>query len=408
MDKKKKQTIVLLIYFLSPIVASIIYYITSSNVEELSLLNRVGSTLGILAFIWMCFNILLVCKFKIIEENFSLDGVMKFHTRMSAVAIALASVHYPISFEAVCALKLFTQGRTLSEVVYSGGVAWLIFIILMTIALIFMKNGAEDSFFMMIRNSFFKINIRYNVNKVLHNLTLVAAGMALFHALSSTTSKSSLLMRLVYFFFALITFIGWGYHKIIRRFRPDSDPYMYRKASWDVDTTEIIPKKDKKWALSSIENTPSLYPCLQCGSCTVTCPVSEITEGDFNPRLIIKLLLDGAREKILNEKQPNVWACTHCHSCDEICPQGVHLSNSFNFVRNISAEQKEAPEGFLNEAKNVYLCGEAIPRQDEILKRREILNLPARVKIDMQEIHNIMDMTGFHSLVETHSTEAEN
>ena len=279
----------------------------------------------------------------------------------------------------------------------------MIFVTLMVIALAFMTNRGKDSIFMFIRAFFFKINIRYNVNKALHNLTLLGVGVVLFHALSSLTSESSMLMRLVYFFFPLITFIGWGYHKIIRKFRTDSDPYLYRKASWDIDTTEIKPKRDKTWALNLIESIPSLYPCLQCGSCTVSCPVSEITEGDFNPRIIIKHMIDGSREKILSEKQPNVWACTHCHSCDETCPQGVRLTNSFNFVRNRSAEQKEAPEGFLSEAKAVYQYGEAIPLQDEILKRREILNLPARLKIDMQELQNIMDMTGFHSLVETPS-----
>ncbi|MCK5590885.1 MAG: hypothetical protein KAI72_02910, partial [Candidatus Pacebacteria bacterium] len=83
-----------------------------------------------------------------------------------------------------------------------------------------------------------------------------------------------------------------------------------------------------------------------------------------------------------------------------ICPQGVKISEIFIFLRNRFAEQNDAPEGYLSEAKAVYNFGVSIPLQSGIIKRREMLKLPSRPEYDIQEIQNIMDMTGFNILVE--------
>ena len=399
MESKTKKTSLLLIYYLSPIVASIIYWfeepeplILTSNDLLLNLIHRAGSMLGIFAFIWMCFNILIAIRFKIIEENFSLEGIIKFHTRMATVALGLSIIHYPMS----------RWGRTLSQTLMrTGSIGFMIFFTLMVLAIIFMTNRfINRNKIVNMRAFFYKKKFRYNVNKILHNLMLLGVIVIFIHTLFSITSESSILMRIVYSFFTIITFIGWVYHKLIRRFRKVSDPYAYRKASWDILVSEIIQKGDNAWALNLIQNNPSLYPCLQCGSCTATCPVSDITEGDFNPRKIINNLLIGSKDTILIDKEPNVWDCTNCYSCDEICPQGVKLSEIFYFLKNSLAELKEAPDGFLSEAEMVYNFGVSIPPQDVIKKRREILELPSRPENDIQEIQDMMDMAGFNIIVE--------
>jgi heterodisulfide reductase subunit C len=395
MASKPKQALLLLIYYLSPIAASIIYWF-SSNDLGLNLIQRAGSILGIFAFIWMCFNILIAIRFKIIEENFSLEGIIKFHTRMASIALFLSVIHYPMS----------RVGRELIGdlnplLMRTGPIGFMVFFTLMVLAIIFMTNlFINRNKIVNMRAFFYKKKFRYNVNKVLHNLTLLGVIVIFVHSFFSITSESSTLMRIVYFIFTIITLLGWIYHKLIRRFLSVSDPYAYRKASWDILVSEIIQKRDNAWALKLLQNNPSLYPCLQCGSCTATCPVSDITQGDFNPRKIINNLLVGSRDKILIDKEPNVWDCTNCYSCDEICPQGVRLSETFNFLKNLFAERKEAPEGFLGEAENVYNFGVSIPLQSGIKKRREKLDLPSRPEFDIQEIQDMMDMTGFNLLVE--------
>ena len=393
---KAKQIIFLLIYYISPIIVSIIYWFEEPVTLLLSdrdfsdnLMNRTGSILGIFAFIWMCFNILIALKFKLIEESFSLEALFKFHITMSTVALCLSIVHFPLS----------SMGRSLSDMlVRTGRIGFMIFFALMVLAIIFMTNRyIKHSSIANMRAFFAKIKFSYNVNKFLHNLMLLGVVMSYGHTVLSLTVESSSLMNLVYTLFTFTTVIGWVYRKIIRS---KSDPYISRKASWDILATGKIQNRDDVWALKLIQTNPSLYPCVQCGSCTATCPVSDVTKGDYNPRKLLKSVLVGSKDKILTDKEPNVWDCTQCYSCDEICPQGVKLSELFYFLRNRLAEQKEAPDGFLGEAEIVYNNGVSIPLQSVIQKRRESLNLPSRPEFDLQEIQDLMDMTGFNILVD--------
>ena len=99
MASKIKHVVLLSIYYLSPIVASLIYWFEEpldSNDMLNNLIHRSGSIFGIFAFIWMCFNILIQIKLKITEESYSLNKIINFHTIMATVAIILGSVHYPL------------------------------------------------------------------------------------------------------------------------------------------------------------------------------------------------------------------------------------------------------------------------------------------------------------------------
>jgi len=404
MVSKSKKAFLLLMYYISPIIASIIYwfeepkpFILTSNDLLMNLTHRAGSILGIFAFTWMCFNIIIAIKFKMMEENFSLEGVLRFHTTMAAIALLFSIVHYPLS----------RLGRTLpTTLMRTGTIGFTIFFGLMVLAFIFMTNRLiKRKRIVYLRAFSYKIKFKYNINKALHNLMMLGVITIFFHAFLSITSESSILMRGVYFFFTTIALIGWIYHKLIRRFRSESDPYAYRKAPWDVVISEIIQERNNKWALGVILRNPSLFPCLQCGSCTATCVVADITEGDFNPRKIMENLLLGSRDKILIDKKPNIWDCSHCHSCDEICPQHVRLADIFIFLRNKITEQTEAPDGYLSEAEVVYNFGVSIPLQSEIIRRREMLKLPPLPEFDIQEIQDIMDMTGLNTLVEKSEVE---
>lgn len=400
MVSKAKKAFFLSIYYLSPIFASIIYWFEEpldGNDMLNNLIHRAGSILGIFAFIWMCFNIIMIIKIKLIEENFCLDGIIRFHTIMAAIALIIGGIHYP----------MVRLGREYSSFqIRSGTLGFGTFVILMVLALIFMSNRLLR--FKTIENlrlSANRMKFKYNVYKVLHNITMLGVFVIFIHTIIAFTSAGSMLMRSLYSFFFGITFIGWVYHKLIRRFRSESDPYVYRKASWDTIVSEIIPETNKKWALGLLKQNPSLYPCLQCGICTEICPVSKITSGDFNPRKIIEYLLLGLKDKILIDKKPNVWDCTQCYSCDEICPQHIRIIESILFLRNKFAQQKEAPDEFLDEGKVVYDFGVTIPLQSAIIRRREKLELSPIPEYDIREIQDIMDMTDFDKLVKESKVE---
>jgi heterodisulfide reductase subunit C len=392
MASKTKQVLLLLIYFLSPIIVTIIYL--SENPVN-NLVHLVGSVFGIFSFIWMCFNIIMMAKISLIEKNSSLEWILKFHTIMAITALSFGFVH---------ALTLVLMGRTYAySQLITGLIGSIILLFLMVLANIFMSNRLiKNDIIGNLRVSAYKKNFKYNINKILHNLTITAVFVIFMHTLISYPSRNSLIMRSTFFIFFDITFIGWGYHKLVRRLRLETDPYMHRKASWDVladVTTWLYQGTNNDWAVQLLKQTPSLYPCLQCGTCTNNCPVSNYTKGEYNSRHLIQCILKGLEGKIIIDQDPNVWQCTQCYTCAENCPQHVELPEIVIFLRNKLAERGEAPDGFLGEAKVVYDYGISIPIQNAVIRRRKILGLPPITKYDVQEIQDIMDMAGFNDLV---------
>ena len=392
MASKIKQVLLLLIYFFSPIITSIIYLFENSSID---LVHLVASVLGIFSFIWMCFNIIMMAKISLIEKNSSLEWILKYHTIMAITALSFGFVH-------ALTLVLMRRNYDYSQLI-TGFIGSIILLSLLALATIFMSNRLiRNEIIGNLRASAIEKNFKYNINKILHNLTITAVFVIFMHTLISYPSRNSIIMRSVYFMFFDITFIGWVYHKFVRKLRLETDPYMHRKAPWDTQV-EIIPwlyqGTNNDWALQLVKQNPSLYPCLQCGTCTSNCPVSNYTKGGYNSRRLIQCILKGLKDKIIIGMDPNVWQCTQCYTCVENCPQHVELPDIIIFLRNKLAEQKEAPDGFLSEAKLVYNNGVSIPLQSSVIRRRKILGLPSVLKYDIQEIQDIMDMTGLKDLV---------
>ena len=85
----------------------------------------------------------------------------------------------------------------------------------------------------------------------------------------------------------------------------------------------------------------NLMMCYSCGSCTATCPISEIDES-FNPRLMIKKSLLGYKEEVLNND--DLWKCIQCRRCAAHCPQNVKFADIMRVLRNMSIEAGYYPE----------------------------------------------------------------
>ncbi|HKL13708.1 MAG TPA: 4Fe-4S dicluster domain-containing protein [Halanaerobiales bacterium] len=79
----------------------------------------------------------------------------------------------------------------------------------------------------------------------------------------------------------------------------------------------------------------NLMMCYSCGSCTATCPISEIDES-FNPRMIIKKSLLGYKEEVLDND--DLWKCIQCRRCVAHCPQNVKFADIMRVLRNMSIE----------------------------------------------------------------------
>ena len=397
METKANKIYLLLIYAISPIIASIIYLIEEPipYLGPDELIHRIGSIFGILAFIWMCFNIIIMTKIKIIETNYSLDWLNKFHMWTAVIAIILGSLHYPLM--RIGGAIDPTQLRT-------GNFGWASFVILMVLAKIFMSNNLmKYKAIGKMRLSAYIIRFKYGVNKILHNVMMVGLVLIFYHSIISFTSISSLYMLSVYYFFFGITFIGWFYHKVIRRFRATSDPYAYRKSFWDDVGLDGVSEKNRKWAFISLKHNPSLYPCLQCGTCTSECPISIVTKGSYNPRRNVLATLLGYKDLLLNGNDLAIWGCTDCHTCVEVCPQGIELTDLFASLKNQSIALGKGPDYIIEQAKTILDYAKAIPSQPAIERRRQELGLPAVLEPDISEVQTLLTNLGIKDKIELRS-----
>jgi len=317
---------------------------------------------------------------------------------MAIIALFFGFLHAPL---------LYFFGKYGDYPIITGLIGLYTLLILMIVAFIFMTNRLVKSKKIgKMRGFVYKKKFTYKINKLLHNITVIAVFIIFTHTVLGSTSASSMVMRIVYFFFFDVMFIGWISHKLVRRIRPDPDPYIYRKASWDDNIIEIFGKINNEWTLKLIKKFPTLYTCIQCGTCTTVCPVSTISKGEYNPRKIIEWINSGFKKNILNGR-PIIWQCTQCYSCIENCPQHLEFPEIVIYLRNQLTKHNEAPTEFIGEATVVYNHGTAIPLQPAISRRRETLELPKGPEYNLQEVQDLLNMVGLNKLVKKEDIEKE-
>jgi heterodisulfide reductase subunit C len=101
--------------------------------------------------------------------------------------------------------------------------------------------------------------------------------------------------------------------------------------------------KDSLWLqVKNIPGGESLKKCIQCGTCTGSCPVSYTM--DITPREVIALLKAGDIESILSSR--TIWICASCYACSVRCPQGVLVTDVLYALKRLAIEQEIFPKRF--------------------------------------------------------------
>jgi heterodisulfide reductase subunit C len=115
--------------------------------------------------------------------------------------------------------------------------------------------------------------------------------------------------------------------------------------------------KDFKYEVASRPGAAFFKRCFSCGTCTASCPVSDIDER-FNPRLFIRQALLGEREKLLSSEL--LWYCTQCYTCYARCPQDVRFTDVMAVLRDMAVEQGYAPKGMKEKVKRVDVLAQQL------------------------------------------------
>ncbi len=74
--------------------------------------------------------------------------------------------------------------------------------------------------------------------------------------------------------------------------------------------------------------------CIQCGTCTGSCPVSYAM--DISPRQLIALFRAGEMETIM--KSRTIWICASCYACTTRCPSGIKITDVIYALKRTAME----------------------------------------------------------------------
>jgi heterodisulfide reductase subunit C len=92
--------------------------------------------------------------------------------------------------------------------------------------------------------------------------------------------------------------------------------------------------------LRQVEDIPAgerIKRCIQCGTCTGSCPVSYAM--DISPRQLIALFRAGEMEAIM--KSRTIWICASCYACTTRCPSGIKITDIMYALKRTAMEKDQ-------------------------------------------------------------------
>jgi heterodisulfide reductase subunit C len=81
-----------------------------------------------------------------------------------------------------------------------------------------------------------------------------------------------------------------------------------------------------------------IRPCIQCGTCTGSCP--NAFAMDHTPRQLWRLVLLGLKDEIFHSKTFSL--CSDCYTCMLRCPRGLPLTEAMDALKQIAAKENLA------------------------------------------------------------------
>ena len=86
--------------------------------------------------------------------------------------------------------------------------------------------------------------------------------------------------------------------------------------------------------LYAMESNP-IDRCIQCGTCSATCPVAEFM--DYSPREIIEMIRGNFKKEVLSSN--TIWYCASCYHCT-VKKSLIGPNFSKKFIRGIMKSGK--------------------------------------------------------------------
>lgn len=92
--------------------------------------------------------------------------------------------------------------------------------------------------------------------------------------------------------------------------------------------------------VGSVPGGEKINDCIQCGTCSGSCPVSFVME--YTPRRIIEMVRRGQRKEVLSSN--TIWLCASCYTCVVRCPKGIIQTDLCYALKRIALREKLYPK----------------------------------------------------------------
>ncbi|WP_035250853.1 4Fe-4S dicluster domain-containing protein [Desulfocurvus vexinensis] len=94
----------------------------------------------------------------------------------------------------------------------------------------------------------------------------------------------------------------------------------------------VIQAADPALAQAMGEVRAMLAACMQCGTCSASCPNAQ--SMDMTPRRMWRLVLMGRADAVFSSGA--FWMCSNCYACTLRCPRGLPLTSAMNALKRIA------------------------------------------------------------------------
>ena len=130
---------------------------------------------------------------------------------------------------------------------------------------------------------------------------------------------------------------------------------MYRPLAIFLTTLKAKALQDSKTDLAAIQKDAgeTFKTCMQCGTCTGSCPCGEISQ--YSPRMIVRNIGLGRTSNVSVDEAS--WACATCNSCVEHCPRGIGILDLIKSVRRQVVDAGLLPGHFDTPVKSLKKNG---------------------------------------------------
>jgi len=94
--------------------------------------------------------------------------------------------------------------------------------------------------------------------------------------------------------------------------------------------------------VAAMPGAADLNRCIQCGTCSATCPVSPFM--DLTPRRVVAMTRAGFKKEVLESN--TIWLCASCYSCTVECPKGIKITDIMYALKRRAIQERAYPRRF--------------------------------------------------------------